>query len=283
LVDGDVVKIDMGVHVDGYIAVGAHTVIVGHTPNSEAPVTGPRANVIFAAWAAAEIAANLIKAGNTNTEVSAAMKTIAEAYGVRAITGTVMHEMKRFVIDGKKNVLLRTDGEERVEACTFEEGEIYSIDIAFSSGEGKPRPTDFRTTVYKRQVDRKYGLKVKAARTFFNDVNKRFPTLPFTTRSFDETAAKLGVRECVTHELLASYPVLAERNGDQVAHVKFTVMLLPTGTTKITGLEKPEGFASEATLPEELHNILNAAAVKAARKKNKKDKAKKAAPSEATA
>jgi methionine aminopeptidase len=208
---------------------------------------------------------------------------IAEAYNVRAITGTVMHEMKRYVIDGKKNILLRTDNEERVEACTFENNEIYSIDIAFSSGEGKPRPTEFRTTVFKRHVDRKYGLKVKASRVFFNDVNKRFPTMPFTARSFEESAAKLGLRECITHELLASYPVLVEKPGDQVAHVKFTVLLLPTGTVKITGLDRPEGFACpDVTLPEELQSILNAAAQKAARKKNKKDKAKKA-PADATA
>ena len=119
----------------------------------------------------------------------------------------------RYVIDGKKNILLRSDNDEKVEACTFEQNEVYSIDIAMSTGEGKPRPTDFRTTVFKRNVERKFGLKVKASRLFFNDVNKRFPTMPFSARSFDETAVKMGVRECVTHELLAAYPVLIERPG----------------------------------------------------------------------
>ena len=37
---GDMVKMDLGAHIDGYIAVGAHTVIVGHVPNAEAPETG---------------------------------------------------------------------------------------------------------------------------------------------------------------------------------------------------------------------------------------------------
>jgi methionine aminopeptidase len=82
LVDGDSVKIDMGVHIDGYIAVGAHTVIVGQTA-TEAPVTGPRANVIHASWAAAEIAASLIRAGNTNAEVSNAMKTVSGISAMR--------------------------------------------------------------------------------------------------------------------------------------------------------------------------------------------------------
>jgi hypothetical protein len=81
-------------------------------------------------------------------------------------------------------------------------------------------------------------LKNKSSRQFFNDVNKRFPTLPFSIRSLpDEKAAKLGVRECVNHDLLLPYPVLHEKRGDFVAHVKVTVLLLPSGNTaQITGL-----------------------------------------------
>jgi hypothetical protein len=52
-----------------------------------------------------------------------------------------------------------------------------------------------------------------------------------------KVAARLGVRECVLHELLLPYPVLNERKDDVVAHVKVTVMILPSGnTSQITGL-----------------------------------------------
>lgn len=44
------------------------------------------------------------------------------------------------VLDGNKTVLLRgVDPEQRVENCTFEMYEVYAIDIAMSTGEGKPR------------------------------------------------------------------------------------------------------------------------------------------------
>ena len=46
----------------------------------------------------------------------------------------------------------------------------------------------------------------------------------------------MGIKECITHELLEPYPVLHEAQGDVVAHVKFTVLLLPSGTVKITGM-----------------------------------------------
>ena len=42
------------------------------------------------------------------------------------------------------------------------------------------------------------------------------------------------------------WQVLYERNGDMICHVKFTVLLLPGGTSKVTGLPLPEGqFVSE--------------------------------------
>ena len=37
---------------------------------------------------------------------------------------------------------------------------MYAIDVAMTSGDGKPREQGSRTTVLKRLVDMKYGLKV---------------------------------------------------------------------------------------------------------------------------
>lgn len=143
-----------------------------------------------------------------------------------------------------------------------------------SSGEGKPRERETRTTVFKRNVDRNYNLKIKASRVIFSEINKKFPTMPFTIRALeDERQAKLGVRECVQHQLLTPYPVLYERPGDFVAHVKFTILLLPNGNTKITGLDLPPGLyvsAEDKVLPEATRELLAAAT------KTKKSKKKKA-------
>jgi len=51
LKDGDLVKIDLGVHIDGYISVVAHSHIVSITAQ---PLTGKKADVICAAHYAAE-------------------------------------------------------------------------------------------------------------------------------------------------------------------------------------------------------------------------------------
>lgn len=273
LAAGDMVKIDFGCHVDGYIAVAAHTVVV---PDEAAPgpITGPKADVINAAYAAAEVAARLIKVGNTNKQVTAAMAKVAQAYGVTPVMGTMMHQMKRYVIDGSKMIMLVEDEatNQKAEECTFEPYEVYAVDVAMTTGDGKPRELDTRTTIFKRQVDKSYNLKMKASRAFFSEVAKKAPVFPFALRSFeDERNAKLGVRECVEHDLVQPYQVLYERNGSLICHVKFTILLLPGGTAKVTGLTLPEGaFVSDKTLDEETAAILAQEMKKKKKKSNKK-------------
>jgi hypothetical protein len=58
-------------------------------------VTGPRADVLAAAHAAAEAAVRLIKPGNTNAQVTEAVAAVAAAYGVTPAQGVLMHQMKR--------------------------------------------------------------------------------------------------------------------------------------------------------------------------------------------
>lgn len=281
---GDIVKLDLGAHVDGYIAVAAHTFRVTETggqltlQEGDESITGPAADVMNAAYIAAEIAALTIKPGNTNKEVAEAVQSVADAFGVTAVAGTVMHQMKRFVIDASKVILLREDADKKVDTCTFEAGEVYAVDVCFTTGEGKPREENERTTLFKRNVDRSFSLRVKASRAFFSEVQKKYPTMPFTLRSLeDERTAKMGVRECVQHELLTPYPVLFERPDTFVAHVKFTVLLLPGGTSKVTGIGLPQGVyvsAEDKVVSEELQAMLSDAEAKAAKKKKKKNKKK---------
>ncbi|MBA0551531.1 hypothetical protein Golob_022410, partial [Gossypium lobatum] len=58
LEEGDMVKIDMGCHIDGFIAVVAHTHVV-----QSGPITGKQADVVAAANTAAEVALRLVRPG----------------------------------------------------------------------------------------------------------------------------------------------------------------------------------------------------------------------------
>jgi len=46
----------------------------------------------------------------------------------------------------------------------------------------------------------------------------------------------MGVLECVNHKLLEPFTVLYEKETEFVAQFKFTVLLMPSGSHKITGL-----------------------------------------------
>merc|ERR1712194_309466 len=158
-----------------------------------------------------------------------------------------------------------------------EMNEVYCMDIVMSSGEGKGKETEIRNTVFKRAVETSYMLKTQKARQFLSEVNRRFPALPFTLRAIeDEQVARVGVSEAKRHELLEEYPVLQEKPGEFIAQFKFTVLLLPGGTKKITGLPlgdlEKQAVSTCTVQNEEMKKLL---ATSANPKKAKKNKSKK--------
>lgn len=230
LEEGDILKIDVGCHIDGFIAVVAHTHVL-----QDGPITGRKADVIAAANTAAEVALRLVRPGKKNKDVTEAIQKVAAAYDCKIVEGVLSHQLKQFVIDGNKVILSVGNPETRVDDAEFEENEVYAIDIVTSTGDGKPKLLDEKqTTIYKRAVDKNYHLKMKASRFIFSEINQKFPIMPFTARALEEKRARLGLVECVNHDLLQPYPVLHEKPGDYVAHIKFTVLLMPNGSDRIT-------------------------------------------------
>lgn len=161
---------------------------------------------------------------------------MSEVFGCNPVEGVLSHKVKKHLIDGNDVIINKETPEQRVEEFEFAAGDVIGLDIYVSTGEGKPKEGDYRTTVYKRELDAQYNLKIKSARAFFTEVNKKYPTLPFAIRAFeDTTAAKIGVKECVAHDLLTAYPVLVEKNGEIVAQFKCTIAVLPKSTVILAG------------------------------------------------
>eukprot|EP00931_Biecheleriopsis_adriatica_P069702 TRINITY_DN434_c0_g1_i2.p1 TRINITY_DN434_c0_g1~~TRINITY_DN434_c0_g1_i2.p1 ORF type:complete len:387 (-),score=126.46 TRINITY_DN434_c0_g1_i2:161-1321(-) len=273
LKNGDIAKVDLSCHIDGFIASAAHTLIVGGEK-----VTDRKADVIMAAWNAAEAALRLVQVGNKNSKVTEAFGKIAADFGVKPMQGVLSHQLKKHIIDGDRTIICAETAEEKVEEFEFEMNEVYSIDVVMSTGEGKGKETELRNTVYKRAVENSYNLKTQKARQFISEVNKRFPALPFTLRAIsDEQVARVGVSESRRHELLEEYPVLKEAPSETVSQFKFTVLLLPGGTKKITGLSldklQEQAASTKSVEDEEMKKVLASSAnPKKAKKKNKDKK-----------
>ena len=164
-------KIHIGAHIDGFAAVTAETIVVGATP--ENPVTGRRADVLKAAYTAAEAVMRLVKVGNKNWAVTDVVNKITATWGCKPVEGWPCNELgfylllifgsagmlscqqEQNVIDGKKRIVLNpSDAQKReFETATFAEGEVWGIDILVSSGEdGKVRESPPRAPRYLQRL-----------------------------------------------------------------------------------------------------------------------------------
>lgn len=78
---------DLGAHIDGFIAVVAHTIVIG--ASSDKKVTGRKADVILAAHYASQAALRLLKNGNQTYAVTDAVQKVAESYKCKPVEGTL--------------------------------------------------------------------------------------------------------------------------------------------------------------------------------------------------
>lgn len=239
LKEGQMVKIELGAHIDGFIATAAHTVVVGSSEDHK--VKDKQARVLLAAHHALEAAVRMLLPSkeHKNFDVSELITKICKIYDVSPVENMISHDISQFKMSGEKQIILNPSDEQKgkVEKCTFADYEVYILDVLVSSGEGKAKNMDTRTTIYKKADDLVYSLKMKASREFFSKAVQKFGSMPFTLRAFeDEKKAKMGIIECEKHGLMQPYQVLYEREGEFVAQFQTTVIIMPTGLLKITGL-----------------------------------------------
>ncbi|XP_071485577.1 proliferation-associated protein 2G4-like [Diadema antillarum] len=280
--DEDVVKIDLGAHIDGFIAVVAHTLVVGATP--EKKVKGRKADLLRAAYTCAEAALRKVKPDTQNYEVTEVIQKAAESFQCKPVSGMLSHQLKKNVINGEKSIIQNPTEEQLREhtKCAFEVHEVYAVDVLVSTGDGKAKEKDRRTTVYKRTTET-YQLKMRTSRVFFSELTNRFTTMPFPLRAFeDEAKARMGIVECLNHNLVEPYAVLYEKEGEFVAQFKFTVLLMPNGPLKITGLPVDLGLyqSDKSVEDKDLKELLNSSVSRKAQKKKKKKAAKQAEAAE---
>mmetsp|Transcript_70925 Transcript_70925/g.148365 ORF Transcript_70925/g.148365 Transcript_70925/m.148365 type:complete len:387 (+) Transcript_70925:95-1255(+) len=283
LKNGDVAKIELACHIDGYVAAAGHTIVVGGEK-----VEDRRADAIMAAYQAAEAAVRLVQVGNKSTVVADTMNKIADEYKCKFVFGATSHQMKKHVFEGTKTIMPHQTEEHKAEEFEFEPNEVYGINVVMSTGDGKGKEMEVRHTVYKRAPDVTYLLKTAKARQFISEISKRYPALPFTLRAFeDQQMARLGVSEAKRHELLEEYTVLQEKKGNCVAQFKFTVLLLPGGAKKVTGLplgEAEKNIVSSLSIQdEEIKKLLAQPANQSSKAKKKKEKGAKKEEGEAAA
>lgn len=145
LKDGDVVKVMLGVQLDGYAVIHAETL------HLSSKTDGIQADVIKAAYEAAQVAMRTLKAGARNWDVTEVVEKVAKDYQCSGVEGMLSCQHERNVTDGKKRIILNPSPELRRdhENCTFDEGEVYGVDVLVVSGkDGKVRSAPSNSSDY---------------------------------------------------------------------------------------------------------------------------------------
>lgn len=127
---------DLGVHVDGFIAQVAHTIVVGGKACEK------KADVILAAYNALQASLRLIKPGFTNDEVTETLNKVSEIYKTNVVEGVLSHELKKHLIDANNVIISKETFEQAVETHEFAINEVFALDVFVSTGEGKPKEVD---------------------------------------------------------------------------------------------------------------------------------------------
>ena len=163
LKDGDVVKVMMGIHLDGFAVTHAETVVLGSKND------GVTADVVKAAYEAAQIAMRTIKIGGKNWDVTEAVEKVAKEYGCVSVEGMLSCQHEKNVTDGKKRIVLNPSPEHRREheTITFEEGEVYGVDILLVTGtDGKVSSQDTSNTKFIGQARYIQNISVQACQRY---------------------------------------------------------------------------------------------------------------------
>ena len=94
--------------------------------------------------------------------------------------------MRRDIIDGPEVIINNATFDQKVEERAFEYGDVFGLDVIVSTGEGKPRETELRTSIFKRAIETTYKLKTESGRKLLAVVEQNFHTFPFSFNSFDQ-------------------------------------------------------------------------------------------------
>jgi hypothetical protein len=112
----------------------------------------------------------------------AIMQIVKDQYECIPVEGMLSSQLVRGVLDGDKQIVSNPTPMQRRDFQTqeFSAGEVWSIDVLVSSGEGKAKPSTTRTTIFKRIPDSVYQLKMQTSRRVFSEISRTAGYMPFT-------------------------------------------------------------------------------------------------------
>ncbi len=219
LKEGDVVKIDIGVHIDGYIADMAKTFIIGED------IKGFKEMVKANEKALKEVVKS-IRVGMEIKEIGEIVENIAEKEGYAVVANLTGHGIKRYDIHSDFSILNIRNNDDR----TLKEGDVIAIEPFFAEGKGKAYVKDGNSTEIFTLVNETKSPLSRFSKILMQEIKKKYNDgLPFASRwltSLKGFAKKKALDDLMREGILHGYPVLVERNKKVVSQAEATVIVL---------------------------------------------------------
>lgn len=218
----DVVKIDLGVELNGAISDTAYTI----------DLSGKHGKLVEASEKGLEAAIGVMKAGVTIGEIGAVVEETIRGYGYKPVANLTGHRISTGLLHTGIDVpSVKTD-----DPYQLQEGEIYAIEPFATDGKGLVSDSD-QVEIFSLYMPGK--LRMRESRKLLNHIISNYGLLPFAERWLQKEfksrlLLKNALKEMLRMQVLKAYPVLREAEGGMVAQTEHTVVVEEGGARILT-------------------------------------------------
>ena len=216
-----ILKVDMGVHIDGWIGDTAFSIDLENSEENK--------KIIKASEDALNAAINTIKEGVQLREIGKAINKAIESHELNPIVNLTGHGIDRYDLHARVSIPNFDN-----KATTKITAGLYAIEPFATPGNGKVR--DGNSSGILRLIDDK-NVRSPIAREILDFIIEEYQTLPFASRWIVKkfgTKGLFGLKQLEKNGNLHNYPVLIETSGKKVAQTEHTILVEDNGIVVTT-------------------------------------------------
>jgi methionyl aminopeptidase len=222
---GDVIKLDVGVHIKGYIADTAVTCEVETTKHTD---------LIQAANDALDQAISLMKPGVPPSEIGKTVETTITSRGFKPIENLMGHSLTQYELHSGLSI---PNVAGYVSRRRPQSGDAIAIEPFATTGAGRVISGDGSNIYICTDTLKTHLIRDHALKQTYDRIRTAFNTLPFASRwcrPFLPPTSDLPLRRLARLGVIREYPQLREERGGMVAQKEHTVLVTDDGCEVIT-------------------------------------------------